>query len=842
MKDKISNFIVKGRYWFLGIFFAILVASAVMMNFVSVNYDLTSYLPNDSNTKQSIEIMKEEFGATGTANLMVKGTSEDEAKSIATKLGDIEGVATSVVSKYDQDNQAALINIFLKDGDYTQEAERTITNIKSLLDTQLSGEGQAYYITGSAITAGASRNAISSEIPLIMVMAVAIVLVVLLLTTRSWIEPLILLMVIGTAILINMGTNLILGEISFISNSISSVLLIALAMDYSIVLISRFREERDKTDDVYQAMKKTLSGSIVTIISSGLTVMAGLISLVFMSYKIGLDMGLVLTKGVFISLLAVIFLMPALLLIFAKAIKKTEHKDFLKGMKHIGKFAKATRFVIPIVFVLLIGGAFTVQNTMLNFEYSPKFSNEQSQVYQDEKATEEIFGKQNALVVMLDNTLSIEQQKIIFDGIKNLNIGTDEDQKLLINSSSSFLSQGEGEGEARVELGTILNENALTKIFLTKLGVQGDDEQANQAKKDMAQLSNTVFSKITNSKSPYPNTAYAFEILEVMGTDQEIQADVGNKSQELLAYLNNLYSQEQLAKDKFMPEGKTKIRFVYNINSDVDSEDSITFINKLEEYLSSQKIPNADNTESDVSITYNIVSNTQNVIETADVFKTDRLIVELVSALAILVIVLISFKSVSIPVILVLIIEGSIWINLAGNALLGNSIFFICYLLGTAIQMGATIDYGILLSDRYVEARRTQNKFEAIKTAIDKSFVTIITSGSILVLAAFSIGIFSSTPLISSIGYLIGFGALCASLSMLFVLPQTLLLSDKVIAKTTLKSNFCKNPPLEKKAKKQPKVVEAEYAKVEEKTEVNTDKQEEQFDLTKEKDDKEKNN
>ena len=142
---------------------------------------------------------------------------------------------------------------------------------------------------------------------------------------------------------------------------------------------------------------------------------------------------------------------------------------------------------------------------------------------------------------------------------------------------------------------------------------------------------------------------------------------------------------------------------------------------------------------------------------------------------------------------LVLIIEGAIWVNLAGNAIIGNSIFFICYLLGTAIQMGATIDYGILLCDRYIKARKTQNKYDAIKTAIDKSFATILSSGTILTLAAFCIGIFSSTPLLSSIGYVIGAGALCACIAILFILPQTLLLCDKLINKTTLHANFINN-------------------------------------------------
>ncbi len=764
--EKFANIIVKGRFVFLSIFFVLLVASAILLNFVNVNYDLTEYLPNNSNTKQSIEIMQEEFGATGTASIMITNTTKNEAQNIANLIAQKESVATCVVSRYQlkQDSTTqgyALINIFLTDGDYTTEAESTIKNIKQILSQNLTDD-QQYYLTGSAVTSGASRTAIMNEIPIIMLMAILVVALVLLFTTRSWIEPVILLLVIGTAILINMGTNYLLGQISFISNSVSSVLLIALAMDYSIVLINRFREEREKEPNVYIAMQNTLKGSIVTIVSSGLTVMAGLISLVFMDYKIGLDMGLVLTKGVFISILAVIFLMPAILLLFSKMLKKTEHKNFLRGLKHIGSFAKHTRFVMPIVFLVLIVAAFAVQHTMLNFDYVAKFSNNNDQTYKDEQEVSQIFGEQNSLVLMLknNNAFTPEYQIALFNEVKN--IQTQDGTKPANNdTASSFMTSGTD----TIKLGNTLNAESLIYAFgLTDAEAQMLINGAG---------STYGFADETNL------SVYAYNIIVYLGTNQDIQTYLNTAHPELMPVITNLYKQEQTAQKIFNSQNYT--RMIFNINAGYDNKNAIEYINNLHSYLNKQNIE------------YYIVNNTQNVIETQEVFKTDRLKVELISALAILVIVCFAFKSISLPVLLVLIIEGAIWVNLAGNAIIGNSIFFICYLLGTAIQMGATIDYGILLCDRYIEARKTQNKYDAIKTAIDKSFATILSSGTILTLAAFCIGIFSSTPLLSSIGYVIGAGALCACIAILFILPQTLLLCDKLINKTTLHANFINN-------------------------------------------------
>ena len=816
-QNKFANFVVKGRYIFLGIFFAILVASGVLMTFVKVNYDLTEYLPDGSTTKESIALMEKEFGATGTSSIMISNISEDDADDYAKDIENLQSVSTAVVSRYQEKDGTgyALISIFLVDGDYTQEAEQTLKNIESIFtSTHPLGENQNYYLIGSAKTAVSSRISILGEIPIIMIVAVLVVIGVLLITTRSWIEPVIFLIVIGSAILINMGTNYFLGSISFISNSISSVLLIALAMDYSIVLVNRFREEREKDPNIYEAMKKALSGSIITIIASGLTVMAGLAALMFMDYRIGLDMGLVLTKGVFISLLSVIFLMPAVLLLFAKLIQKTEHKNFLKGLKHIGTFAKKTMWIMPILFLSIMAGAFAVEHTKLEFDYVAKFS-ESGKVFENEQKVKEVFGEQNSLVVILKTKdgenilLSEEDQKEIFNTIKN----TQSHNTEVINASSSFMtSSGKVPSQIKMQEIEISLGDKITSEYIGENFIPANDLtlQINQAVINLCggNLDGVYVYKAIEFLGQEENKNLAVATIDAI-LEQAEDAHLIDENTKLAlhgAYIDQMiplvvskYSKVMQGENVYNSSSYT--RMIFNINAEPDSYLALDYIKNITTYLNEYR-------ETHNSFVYNIVSNSQNVLETQEVFKTDRLKVDLIAAIAILLICTFAFKSISLPVLLVAIIEGSIFINLAGNALFGNSIFFICYLLGTAIQMGATIDYGILLCDRYKEARRTQDKFTAIKTAIDRSFATILSSGSILTLAAFSIGIFSSVPLLKSIGYLVGFGALSASISILFVLPQTLLLLDKFIAKTTLKSNFLFETTQQIKKTNKEKVVE----------------------------------
>ena len=302
--DKLADIIVKGRWYFFGIFIALTVGCACITHLVNVNYDLTKYLPSDSPTKIALDIMEDEFGASGSASVMIENCTIQQANTVMQAIANVEGVASvifdsSSTSYYDGNN--ALLKIFFDTGDYTIEIADAITEIRNVCNEY------EIDMSGSAVDAMTSRNAIGSEMVIILLIAIAIVLIILTLTSKSWLEPIVYLIVIGCAIVMNMGTNLLLGEISFITESISAIMLIALEMDYCIVLCSRFREEQKKGLAPLDAMRSAISGSFVAILASSCTVMAGLIALMFMDFTIGFDIGAVLAKGVFISILAIRF-------------------------------------------------------------------------------------------------------------------------------------------------------------------------------------------------------------------------------------------------------------------------------------------------------------------------------------------------------------------------------------------------------------------------------------------------------------------------------------------------------------------------------------------------------
>ena len=327
MFEKLGKFIVKARYYIMGLFLILLICSCILIPQVLINYDISEYLPDSSETKIAINLMEDEFGSIGTAEVMLTSVTKSDAKIAVSIIASIDGVASVVFDEnqttyYNDESNMALIQVFLSSGDYEQETATTLENI----ETQLNDYD--FSLVGSSVEAITNRSAIEKEMTIILIVAILIVIAILFLTSRAYIEPLIFIIVIGVAILINMGTNLIFGEISFITKSISSIMLIALAMDYSIVLLHRYREEREKTNDSHLAMAKAISGSLVAVLASSLTVMAGLISLVFMDFLIGYDIGMVLTKGVLISVICVIFLMPSIILLLDKSITKPLIKVF----------------------------------------------------------------------------------------------------------------------------------------------------------------------------------------------------------------------------------------------------------------------------------------------------------------------------------------------------------------------------------------------------------------------------------------------------------------------------------------------------------------------------------
>ncbi len=920
--NKIADFVVKARWYFFGFFMLLIIGSLILIPMVGTNYDMTKYLPSDSDTKIALEVMTDEFGSSGTASIVITNATPEQVAEVAGLASQIKGVKNAIFSNtkdyYNSETKAGLIQIFFEHGNYEVETEQALADLRELCESKNADAS----FCGDSVDAVASKNAITNEMWIILLVAVAIMLGILFLTSRSWIEPLIYLIVIGTSIIINMGTNLIMGEISYITKSISTIMLMAIIMDYCIVLCSRYREESEKGGTPTDIMTRALAGSFNAILACSLTVLVGLVALCFMNFKIGLDLGVVLAKGVAISIFAVLFFMPSVILMFQHAMHSWQHKSFLPRLNKLGTFAHKTRWVMPVIMLGLIVSAIFLQSN-ITFTYVVDNHLDGSQLEKEEQVIEANFGKQNTLVIMVPKGDIASESRLLTE-LMEMKVG--DDGTVTINKASGF---------ANTELATVMNASAIkNKFYLSDDAV------------------NSIFKKF--DKNPESDTLYLYQVIETLQADNDLiknsfaeKQDTFDTRYKVLAGFKispskeasefNIYSQAnyktmyanlkgdsapatdvqvfagiyaqildkevtavtdedvlpayaviagmqtaatsgsidlsnypnlsktvlsptysslvytQMTKAQVVQQGLTQetvdaifkvynikdegtilscqliqalcnrdaetgktimeqycdaeiatvasayasdmtaqemyysddyARLLFNINASVDEQIAIDTVNKLREILNKEYV------EAGVYEKYYIVNSTQNLIDTMNVFSGDRTQTDLITIIGVFLLVLLLMRSLSIPVLLVFLIQGAIWINLAVGTFFGESIFFVCYLLAMVIQMGATIDYAILMTDRYVFFRKTQGRQQAIKTALNSAFPTVITSGSILIVAAYSIHFISTLPLLKSIGGLIGRGALISVIAVMFVLPSVLLLFDKIICKTTLKADF----------------------------------------------------
>lgn len=390
---KISSFIVKARYVLLGIFVALVGLCSFLMTKVNINYDMLIYLDKDSTSTVALNKMEEEFGSVGQAQIMIKDISFEEAKNVESKLESIKGIASVVFTENVKDTEyfilnagsedtgSALYKVFLTTGNYDVESYDTVDEIRNIL---ISYRDSGHAIGTVALNGGAVESkflteTLDSDMTKILIIVALVVLVILTIVSQSWIEPLIFALVAGGAILINMGTNILLNALpnignsmSFITKAIAAVMQLALAMDYSIILLHAYKEQKAKGLNKNEAMTNALSSSFAPVSSSSLTTIAGLVALMFMSFSIGFDVGLVLAKGILVSLLCVFLFMPALLILFDPLLEKTKHKSIDEiannwnekrkaKNKKCGKkshsfagFQYKTRYIIPSIALALV--------------------------------------------------------------------------------------------------------------------------------------------------------------------------------------------------------------------------------------------------------------------------------------------------------------------------------------------------------------------------------------------------------------------------------------------------------------------------------------------------------
>ncbi len=746
---KISEFIVDKHRAFYLIFAAAFLLCLFTMSKVRVNNDISSYLPDDTETRRGLTLMDEEFITYDTEKVMVTNVSYSTAEKLVKRVEKVDGVK-SVDFEDDAEHykeSSALFTVTLDVDDDLDAELAIIDDVKETLS------GYDYYMYSDSIDSTSKH--LDDEVKVILLVSILIIIAVLIFTSMSFMEIPVFLTVFGVAAVLNMGTNYIFGEISFITKSVAVILQLALAIDYSIILSHRFAEEK-QTKNTHDAIVSALSKAIIEISSSSLTTIAGLAALCIMQLKIGMDMGLVLCKGILCSLISVFLLMPGLLLRFSRLIDKTVHKSYVPNIEFIGRAMIKLRYVMPFVFmVVIVVCAFMSAKCDYTFD---------SRSEQAKKVTEEsISRKKISEVFKTDHQLAV----IIPSG------DYDKETKVIsLIEREPEINSALGLANTRINDDYLLTQKINARELSKLLGIEYDKccllFQAYGVEHDEY---SAIFADVND---------YTVPIIDLfMYIHEKMDLGIVNLDAGQTDDLNELYDKLVDAKDQLESDRFSRLVFTYKC--DVESEESYALLKNIRAAVE-QYYPDCL-----------MVSDSVNSRDLGDSFGGDNKKISVVTILAVLLILMVTFRSAGIPVLLVIAIQGSIWINFAIPYITRTPLFFLSYLVISAIQMGATIDYAIVFTNRYLQLKEKMSNTEAAVSSFNQSFPTILTSGSILMLSGFVIGKLSSDAIISSLGIALGRGTLISIIVVMFVLPQIIVLCDKVIEKTSFKREDIKD-------------------------------------------------
>ena len=746
--EKVAAFIVDKRKAFYLIYILLIIFSFFASSWVSVNNTLTDYLSEETETRKGLTLMDDEFITYATAEVMVDSVSYEEAEELCSDLENINGVK-EIVFDETEDHYNDMSALFSVTFDGTADDEICKTAL-SEIENKLAD----YDVYISAELGDTQAETTEKEMNLVMVIAAVIIVTVLLITSRTYMEIPVLLLTFGTAAILNKGTNFMFGTISFISNSIAVVLQLALAIDYAIILCHRYTEEREKNEP-REAVIEALCKAIPEISGSCLTTLSGLAAMGFMQFKIGFDMSIVLIKAIIISILTVFILMPGLLMSFSKLIDKTHHRSFVPKINSWSKAVVKARFITPWVFAFLIIVAFFLSN---NCPYAYSYTNlttiNQNESQIAENMINDTFGTTNVLAVLVPSG----------DYKKEQSLKSALEQYPQVDSVTGLASVEAIDGYS---VGDQLTPREFSE--LTDLDIE---------------LVRLIYSAYAAEKESYGQIIGGiddyrialldlFDFLYDMVDDGYVSLD--DETRENLDEVHDMLTdgKKQLGSEAYT-------RLIINLNIPEESDEMFEFLNTVRD--------TAKTYYDDVLLVGNATSNYDLSVS----FSRDNLIINILSILFVLIVLFFTFQSAGIPFILILVIQGSIWLNFSIPTLQNKPLFFMSYLVVSSIQMGANIDYAIVITNRYTELRQKMDKFEAIKASLNLAFPTIFTSGSILASAGFAIGFLSSDPAISSIGITLGTGTVISIVLVMGILPQLLVLGDKIIEKTSfsIKEHF----------------------------------------------------
>ena len=739
---KVATFIVDRRNLFFLLFGIALIFSVVSMNWVQVENAMSAYLPKTTETRQGLDRMEEQFITYGTAKVMVMNISYGEAEKISEKIEGLEDVIMLTFDNTEEhyNNFSALYDITFG---YEETDDRALEALDEV-ETMLAG----YDIYVSTSIGDASAEQIASEMQVISVLVAIVVVSVLLLTSETWAEVPVLLLTFCAAALITKGTNFFMGTISFVSNSVTIVLQLALSIDYAVIFCNRYKEEHQKLP-IREANIMALSKAIPEISSSSLTTVGGLIAMMFMQFGIGSDMALCLIRAIVLSLLAVFLLMPGLIMLFGNAMDKTKHKSFIPKIPFVGKFAFATKHIMPPLFLVLIVAAYVVSSKCpYVYGYTMLETPVQSDAMVVDEMITESFGSSNMVALVVP-------------------AGNYEKEKRLLAELDARKEIDYTMGLANTEAmdGYMLTDKLTAREFSELLEL--DYEVAEVLYMAYA-VNDENYAKIINGLS-----TYSVPLIDMfMFLYDEVEEGYVTLDDELMDTLEEAHTKMQIALDQL--QGESYSRMLVYLNLPEEGEETFAFLDEMHEianryYEGTILIPGEATSQYDLYKT----------------FQRDNTVVNVVSILAVLVVLLFTFMSAGMPVLLIMVIQGVIWINFSVPAIQQKNVFFMSYLIVSSIQMGANIDYAIVISGRFMELKEKMSKKDAIIETMNFAFPTIVTSGSMLALAGILIGRMSSDGAICGIGQCLGRGTIMSIVIVMFVLPQILLLGEKIIDKTS---------------------------------------------------------
>ena len=758
--EKLATFIVDKRNLIFFLYACALIFCLFSRSWVRVCNDITEYLPDTTETRQGLTLMEEEFTTFATARVMVSHVTYEMAEDLAEQMEQIEGVSSAVFGSSDvgadteEDSEPetpediaeyfkgadALISVTFDGEEEDEISLAALSAIRELL------EPYDYYIDSAVGNSQAAS--LANEMGIILAVAAVIIVLVLLLTSRSYAEIPVLLLTFVAAAVLNLGTNFIFGEISFVSNSVTVVLQLALAIDYAIIMLHRFLEEREYAGD-REACIAAVSASIPSISASSLTTISGLAAMMFMQFQIGFDMGIVLIKAILFSMLSVFTLMPGLLMLFSKAMEKTRHRSFIPKIDRWGKLTLKLRYVGAPLFVVAVVAGFLLSNQCpYVYGYSQIETARQNETQIAERRVNETFGTQNIMALLVPK-------------------GDYASEKALLDRLETYDQVDYAMGLANVEVtdGYTLTDSLTPRQFSEMTDLDYD-------------LVCLLYTAYAAEGEEYGRIVgglndYAVPLMDMFFFAYD-KAEEGyvNLDEEQQADLDDLYQQLSDARKQLL--GDTYTRMLISLDLPEEGEETFAFLQTI--HREAERYYDADHVY--------LVGDSTSDYDLSVSFARDNVMISVLSVVFVIIVLLFTFQSVGLPLLLILVIQGSIWINFSFPGITRQPIFFMSYLVVTSIQMGANIDYAIVISSWYNELKGNMSRREAIIQALDLSFPTVLTSGSILSAAGFLIGRITTEPAIVGIGVCLCRGTLISMFLVMFILPQILFLGDQVVERT----------------------------------------------------------